>query len=83
MTNRKFPIEKLNSVLERYPGLDELIEEFEHISMAKEDDDMDAIAYFKRQRMLREGSATTGYYDGSKLRTRGTNGIRLKWDDIA
>ena len=40
--------------MERYPGLDVLIEEFEHVSLAMEDDDTPAITYFKRQRMLRE-----------------------------
>jgi hypothetical protein len=83
LANGKFPIDQLNSFLERYPGLEELIEEFEHLSMAKEDDDRDAIAYFKRQQMLREGSATTGNYGGIELRTRDTNGIRLKQDSIA
>jgi hypothetical protein len=34
--------------------LDELIEEFEHITMAREDEDRPAIAYFKKQRKLRE-----------------------------
>jgi hypothetical protein len=44
----------LRTFVDRYPGLDELIEEFEHISMAKEDEDRPAIAYFKRQLKLRE-----------------------------
>jgi hypothetical protein len=44
----------LDTFLERYPGLDELIEEFEHLSLANEDDDDEAITYFKRQRRLRE-----------------------------
>jgi hypothetical protein len=38
--------------------LEELIEEFEHLSMAREDDDRSAVAYFKRQRKLREESST-------------------------
>lgn len=46
----------MNPFLERYPGLEELIEEFEHLSLAKEDGDKDAITYFKRQIMLREAS---------------------------
>ena len=44
----------MNTFIERYPGLDELIEEFEHITMAREDEDRSAIAYFKKQRKLRE-----------------------------
>lgn len=48
----------MNAFLDRYPGLEELIEEFEHLSLAREDDDSDAITYFKRQRMLREESMT-------------------------
>jgi hypothetical protein len=47
------PIRELNRFIERYPGLHELIEEFEHLSMAKEDEDEEAIAYFKAQRRLR------------------------------
>jgi len=47
----------LNAFIERYPGLDELIEEFEHITMAREDEDRPAIAYFKKQRKLREEAA--------------------------
>jgi hypothetical protein len=49
----------LNVFLDRYPGLEELIEEFEHLSLAREDDDRPAITYFKRQRTLREKSAIT------------------------
>lgn len=47
----------MNAFIERYPGLDELIEEFEHITMAREDEDRPAIAYFKKQRKLREEAA--------------------------
>jgi hypothetical protein len=43
----------LDRFIERYPGLHELIEEFEHLSMAREDGDEEAIAYFKAQRRLR------------------------------
>lgn len=49
----KFPIHKINQFLERYPGLEELVEEFEHLSLAREDEDGEAIAYFKAQRRLR------------------------------
>jgi hypothetical protein len=44
----------LNAFLERYPGLEDLIEEFEHLTLAREDDDQEAITYFRRQRKLRE-----------------------------
>ena len=54
---RQFPIHQLNLFLARYPGLEELIEEFEHLSLAREDEDEDAIAYFKQQRAFREESA--------------------------
>ena len=53
----------MNVFIERYPGLQELIEEFEHISLAKEDDDRPAIAYFKRQRMLRRESGSAALND--------------------
>ena len=53
----------MNVFIDRYPGLQELIEEFEHISLAKEDDDRPAIAYFKRQRMLRRGSGSAALND--------------------
>jgi hypothetical protein len=46
----------LNAFFDRYPGLEELLEEFEHLTLAREDDDRAAIAYFKRQRSLREQS---------------------------
>ena len=44
----------MNAFIERYPGLDELIEEFEHVTMAAEDEERPALAYFKKQRKLRE-----------------------------
>ena len=47
----------MTKFIERYPGLTELIEEFEHLTMAKEEEDRPAIAYFKRQRKLREEAA--------------------------
>lgn len=47
----------MNAFIERYPGLNELIEEFEHLTMAMEDEDRPAIAYFKKQRKLREEAA--------------------------
>jgi hypothetical protein len=47
----------LTKFIERYPGLTELIEEFEHLTMAKEEEDRPAIAYFKKQRKLREEAA--------------------------
>jgi hypothetical protein len=67
----QFPIDQLNTFLERYPGLDELIEEFEHLSLAREDDDDAAITYFKRQRRLREETVA---FDN----TRDTKGKRKR-----
>jgi hypothetical protein len=49
----KFPIEQLNAILDRYPGLEELIEEFEHLALAWEDQDTPAISYFQKQQELR------------------------------
>jgi hypothetical protein len=65
----QFPIDQLKTFLERYPGLEELIEEFEHLSLAREDDDEGAITYFKRQRRLREQSVVLN-------NTRDTKGKR-------
>ena len=45
----------MNVFIDRYPGLEELIEEFEHLSLAREDKDIPAITYFKKQRRLRDG----------------------------
>jgi len=44
---------QLDEFIERYPGLDVLIEEFEHLSLAREDEDVAAIGYFKREQTLR------------------------------
>jgi hypothetical protein len=60
------PLDQLNAFLERYPGLDVLIEEFEHLSMAREDDDYPAIAYFKKQREVRLREDTEGESMGHK-----------------
>jgi len=49
----KLPIDQLNDFIARYPGLEELIEEFEHLSLANEDEDRAAIAYFKAQQRSR------------------------------
>jgi hypothetical protein len=40
----------MNEIGERYHGVLELIEEFEHLAMAMEDEDSDAITYFERQK---------------------------------
>jgi len=40
----------LDEVIERYHGVLELLEEFEHLAMAMEDEDDDAISYFDRQK---------------------------------
>jgi len=40
----------LDEVIARYSGVLELIEEFEHFSMAMEDGDDEAIAYFDKQK---------------------------------
>ena len=40
----------MNEVTGRYTGLLELIEEFEHLAMAMEDEDEAAISYFERQK---------------------------------
>lgn len=53
----------MNVFIDRYPGLEELIEEFEHISLAREDDDGQAILYFKRQSMLRQESTNVALND--------------------
>ena len=53
----------MNVFINRYPGLDELIEEFEHISLAGEDDDRRAVTYFKQQRMLRQEAANAALND--------------------
>jgi len=49
--------------LKRYPGLDELLEEFEHVELAKEDQDVEALRYFMRQRALRQGLILDGNDD--------------------
>jgi len=42
--------------MQRYSGLYELIEEFEHLSMAREDGDEQAITYFKQHGTFRPHS---------------------------
>ena len=63
LADKPFPIDRLQEFVERYPGLDELIEEFEHITMAKEDEDRQAIAYFKKECKLRELGEVTNQND--------------------
>ena len=57
----------MTEFIERYPGLNELIEEFEHLTMAKEEEDRPAIAYFKKQRKLREEAAQLKQEDDEPL----------------
>jgi hypothetical protein len=50
----------LKVYVERYPGLLDLIEEFEHLNLAREEPDRDAMSYFKRQKRLREEGFEVG-----------------------
>ena len=43
--------------LKRYPGLDELLEDFEHVELAKEEEDAEAVKYFLEKSALRQGLA--------------------------
>jgi len=50
----------MDRYVERYPGLLALLEEFEHMSLAREDGDGEAVRYFKRQKRLREDGVEVG-----------------------
>ena len=58
--------------MERYPGLLDLIEEFEHLSLAKEEPDLGAVAYFKRQKRLREEGFEVGGFKMEDLKAEPT-----------
>lgn len=58
--------------MERYPGLLDLIEEFEHLSLATEEPDRDAVTYFKRQKRLREEGFEVGGFKMEDVRAETT-----------
>lgn len=50
----------MDSYVKRYPGLLTLLEEYEHLTLAREEGDRAAASYFKRERRLREDGVEVG-----------------------
>jgi len=82
----------LKVYVERYPGLLDLIEEFEHLSLAKEEPDPAAVTYFKRQKRLREEGFEVGGFKMEDVKVEiteamgkvgGRIGARLDEDGMA
>ena len=61
--------------MERYPGLLDLIEEFEHLSLATEEPDQGAVIYFKRQKRLREQGFEVGGFKMEDLKVETTEAM--------
>jgi adenylate cyclase class IV len=79
----EFPIGRMGEVIARYRELEELIEEFEHLAMAREDKDEEAEVYFQRQRRLRRsnGKADVGRDVQSKEVQMSVSGIDVRADN--